>query len=293
MVNFEWYRSFIAVYRVGTVSGAAKRLHLTQPAVSQHLAALESALATALFQRTPRRMVPTEGGVRLYNQIADAIERLESVDSRMSLTATPPLIRLGAPQEFFVEKMLGKIHLSDTNYYRIKFGLSHDLIEQLIQGNLDFVVSTVKIKKADLVYQPLFKENFLLVGANDLEVPNYQENLSILENWLKTQPIIAYSEELPIIRRFWRSVFGKRIDVNPQLIIPDLRGIRQAVASGLGCSILPDYLCESWVQENRLQLILNPVNTVTNEIWLAFSKSDIQLPQTKFLQNLFNIKMLE
>jgi DNA-binding transcriptional LysR family regulator len=289
MVNLEWYRSFIAVYRVGTVSGAAQVLHLTQPAVSQHLGALESALAMPLFQRTPRRMVPTEGGMRLYNQIADAIERLESVDSRMSLAAKPPLIRLGAPPEFFVEKMLGKIPLSDSNYYTVKIGLSQDLIEQLIQDNLDYVVSTVKLKKADLVFQPLFKENFWLVGANNLEIPNNQD-LSILENWLKTQPIIAYSDDLPIIRRFWRIVFGKRIDVNPKLIIPDLRGIRQAVAFGLGCSILPDYLCENWIKENRLKLILNPVQAVTNEIWLAFSKSDIQSPQTQFLQQLFNEK---
>lgn len=290
MVNFEWYRSFIAVYRVGTVSGAAQVLHLTQPAVSQHLAALEAALATPLFQRTPRRMVPTESGIRLYNQIADAIERLESVGNRMSLAATLPVIRLGAPQEFFVEKMLGKIPLSDNNSYTVKFGLSQDLIEQLLAGDLDFVVSTVKIKKADLVFQPLFKEHFWLVGANHLEIPNYQESLSILESWVRTQPIIAYSEELPIIRRFWRIVFGKRIDVNPKLIIPDLRGIRQAVAYGLGCSILPDYLCENWMQENRLKLILNPVSAVTNEIWLAFSKSNIQMPQTQFLRELFNEK---
>jgi len=71
MINFEWYRSLIEVYRVGTVS-AAQVLHLTQPAVSQHVAALESALGNPLFQRTPRRMVPTEAGQRLYTQVAGA-----------------------------------------------------------------------------------------------------------------------------------------------------------------------------------------------------------------------------
>jgi DNA-binding transcriptional LysR family regulator len=44
MVSFEWYHSFIKVYRAGTVSGAAQVLNLTQPAVSQHVEALESAL---------------------------------------------------------------------------------------------------------------------------------------------------------------------------------------------------------------------------------------------------------
>ncbi|MEG4289427.1 LysR family transcriptional regulator [Microcoleus sp. D2B6] len=42
MINFEWYRSSIEVYRVRTVSGVAQVLHLTQPAVSQHVAARES-----------------------------------------------------------------------------------------------------------------------------------------------------------------------------------------------------------------------------------------------------------
>jgi DNA-binding transcriptional LysR family regulator len=79
MVNLEWYRSFVEVYRVGTVSGAAEVLHLTQPAVSQHIAALESALGTSLFQRMPRRMLPSEAGKRLYNQVAVAIESLESI----------------------------------------------------------------------------------------------------------------------------------------------------------------------------------------------------------------------
>ena len=72
MINFQWYRSLIEVYRAGTVSGAAQVFHLTQPAVSQHVAARESALGNLLFQRTPRRMVPTEAGQRLYTEIAGA-----------------------------------------------------------------------------------------------------------------------------------------------------------------------------------------------------------------------------
>ena len=73
MINFEWYRSSIEVYRLGTVSGTGQFLHLTQPAVSQHVAARESALGNPFFQRTPRRMVPTEAGQRLYTQIAGAM----------------------------------------------------------------------------------------------------------------------------------------------------------------------------------------------------------------------------
>lgn len=78
MIDFEWYRSFLAIYQAGSVTRAAQARSMTQPALSQHLAALEAALGTALFVRTPRRMVPTEQGQALYTQIAPAVEHLSS-----------------------------------------------------------------------------------------------------------------------------------------------------------------------------------------------------------------------
>ncbi|WP_265233897.1 LysR family transcriptional regulator [Lyngbya sp. CCAP 1446/10] len=285
MINFEWYRSFIEVYRVGTVSGAAQVLHLTQPAVSQHLAALESALGNQLFQRTPRRMVPTEAGQRLYTQVAGAIEKLESVPHKNSTAEIPQTIKIGTPQEFFTERMLDRLPTEERTFYTVQFGLTTELIPQLKAGKLDIVIATQKITLSDIEYQLLFEETFWLVGPPNLEVPIAegisQTDLNPLGQWLPTQPWIAYSEELQIARRFWRVVFGRRIDVHPKLIIPDLRAIRQAIECGFGFSVLPDYLCADWVTENRLTPVLKPTQAVTNHIWLAFRKSERQLPKIK------------
>lgn len=294
MVSLEWYRSFIEVYRVGTVSGAAQVLHLTQPAVSQHLAALESALGHPLFQRTPRRMVPTEAGKRLYTQVVAAIETLESIPTKSTLTNAPQLIRIGTPQEFFSERILSQLPLDENTLYTIRFGLAADLIGQLLEGHLDTVIATQKISCSGLEYQLVFEETFWLVGPPATEIPIspevLQNDLTPLEQWLRTQPWIAYSEELPIIRRFWRVVFGRRIEVNPQLVIPDLRSIRQAIEYGFGFSVLPDYLCENWVQANRLTLILSPTKAITNHIWLAFRKSERRTQRIEQLLELFSLK---
>lgn len=290
MVNFEWYRSFIAVYRAGTVSGAAQALYLTQPAVSQHLAALESALGVSLFERTPRKMLPTEAGKRLYTQIADSVERLESVESKVSITNALQQIRLGTPQEFFLERVLDRLSPKENLEYVVRFGLPKDLLRQLREGDLDLVISTQKIIHFDLDYQLLLEEKFWLVGPLDIRIPEVCGDLNQLEAWLRKQSWISYGEELPIIRRFWRQVFGRRIDTAPKLIIPDLRGIRQAVEYGLGFSVLPDYLCEHAVQEKRLTLILNPERAITNEIWLACRKSERQAQRTQFLLELLRQK---
>ena len=110
-----------------------------------------------------------------------------------------------------------------------------------------------------------------------------------MENWLRSQNWITYSEDLPIIRRFWRVVFGRRIDVNPKLVIPNLYGIRDAISYGFGLSVLPNYLCQSWIENQRLTLVLKPLKPVINQIWLAFRKSERQTQKVKMLLELLNV----
>ena len=59
-----WSRlqTFLAVYETGSVRAAAELLHVTPPAVSAAIAALESALGTALFGKAGRGIVPTDSG---------------------------------------------------------------------------------------------------------------------------------------------------------------------------------------------------------------------------------------
>jgi DNA-binding transcriptional LysR family regulator len=287
MVNLEWYRSFVEVYRVGTVSGAAQVLHLTQPAVSQHIAALESALGAALFARMPRQMVPTDEGKRLYTQAAAAIEKLESISSQRHPTNTPQLVRFGTPQECFAERLLKHLPQAENLLYRVRIGLAPTLIDLLLEGQLDAAIATQKIPRSELEYQLIAEEHFWLVASPAIAIPialeTLKTDLAPLEQWIKTQPLVAYSEELPIIRRFWRVVFGRRLDIIPRLVLPDLCMIRQAIAAGFGFSVLPDYLCAQMVADHQLTLVLKPANAVTNQLWLAYRKSERQSYRVEWL----------
>lgn len=61
-------KTFVAVAREGTITRASEVLHVSQPAVSAHVKALEEALGLALFERTPRGMTLTEAGRRLLEK---------------------------------------------------------------------------------------------------------------------------------------------------------------------------------------------------------------------------------
>ncbi|MBB3770939.1 DNA-binding transcriptional LysR family regulator [Angulomicrobium tetraedrale] len=63
--GWDLYRSFLAVLEEGSLSGAARRLGLTQPTMARHLDALEGAIGAQLFLRTQRGLAPTEAALEL------------------------------------------------------------------------------------------------------------------------------------------------------------------------------------------------------------------------------------
>lgn len=82
--GWELYRSFLAVVREGSLSGAARLLGLTQPTVGRHVDALEAALEISLFTRSQNGLRPTAGAAALVPHIeamasaAGAIRRAAS-----------------------------------------------------------------------------------------------------------------------------------------------------------------------------------------------------------------------
>lgn len=278
MIDLNWYQSFLAVYRAGTVSRAAEERFLTQPAVSQHLAALEAAVGQPLFHRLPRRMVPTERGKELYSQIAQALDTLKRTSQTLRGTATEhAVIRMGTPPEFFGEVALERLAQLNLRL-SVRFGVPHDLIPLLEQGQLDIVIATQQLPAMAITYRTLAHEQFILVGGNQQHssVPVLERSvaLAMVEQVLAEQRWISYGAELPIIRRFWQQSFGTRPPIQPTTIIPDLRALVKAVESGYGISVLPEYLCRTALLAGRLRVLWEPPQPVMNELWVATRRSD-------------------
>ncbi|MBG0820775.1 LysR family transcriptional regulator [Planomonospora sp. ID91781] len=82
-------------------------------------------------------------------------------------------------------------------------------------------------------------------------------------------PVVAYAEDLPVIRRYWRTVFGTRPAMSAALVMPDLRGVRGAVVAGAGMSVLPLYLCEDELAEGTLVRLAEPELPPINTLFLA------------------------
>jgi DNA-binding transcriptional LysR family regulator len=83
-VDWNLYRSFLAILQEGSLSSAARRLGLTQPTLGRHLEQLERALGTPLFTRGPTGLAPT----RTAQQLAPLAQSMEASAQSFTRNAT-------------------------------------------------------------------------------------------------------------------------------------------------------------------------------------------------------------
>jgi DNA-binding transcriptional LysR family regulator len=278
MVDFEWYRSFVYIYKYNSVSEAAKARIMTQPAMSQHLASLEAEVGEPLFTRTSRKMVPTERGKELYSQLAPLIESLEETSLSFHSTSLPTLsiIKIGSAIEYYYENILPK--LNEYNTCTVShFGTADKLLELLKEDKVDIIITSQKYQSPGIEYLNLCEEEFVIVAPKQLEIP---ENLDLKskEQWLLSQKWISYGLDLPIIRRLWREHFKKRPIIKPNHVIPNLHLILRAIENGMGISLIPTYILVNSMHEEKSKVIFEELK-VTNKLYIAYKTKNKHLPE--------------
>jgi DNA-binding transcriptional LysR family regulator len=213
----DWVKTFLAVYRAGSVTAASRSLHLTQPTVSQHLKALESHLGRPLFDRLPRGVSPTPTGYELAASIGPHLDMIESLLE--SARAQPAgrwtgVVRLGGPADLIATAVVPSLAaaLDDGIKLRIRLGLTDELIDGLRGRELDLVLATLQRRARGIEYEPIYKEEFVLVAGARWAARISRRSLQRQgATALADAPILAYAEHLPLLRRYWEKVFGTRL----------------------------------------------------------------------------------
>ncbi|WP_406200530.1 LysR family transcriptional regulator [Kitasatospora sp. NBC_01560] len=278
-VQLNWLRTFVTVYRLGSFTKAAQKLGLSQPAVTHQVRNLEKELGRALFERFPHGAQPTAAAEGLIREVQGPIDALGGVVDRnfADAPASRP-IYVGGPVELMTTRVIPAISdlIADGAQFRFSFGLADDLLAKLDQGELDLVLSTVRPRSRGIAATPLVDEEFVLLASAELaeRIPRAQleaEGPSVLAKLA----LISYAESLPIIRRYWRTVFDSPPTMAPAVVVPDLRGALAAVKSSAGISVLPTYLCVEELASGEVVPLIEPEIPPLNTFYLAVRQGDL------------------
>jgi DNA-binding transcriptional LysR family regulator len=283
-------RTFLAVYRAGSLTGAATRLQVSQPTVTAQLQAIESRLGRQLFERRSRGVVPTAAADELAARVAVHLDALEVISELalpgQDLLATP--LHLGGPAELTSARVLPALAglVGRGLKLRITHGLADDLQDGLVAARFDVVISTVRPRGRQIAAVPLADEQFVLVAAPVWARRVTPEALAADPvRALRAVPLIAYASALPLIRRYWRAVFGAHAAGTVAVVVPNLWGVLSAATSGIGVTVLPRYLCERELREGSLIALLTPEEPPVNTLYFATRVGTGDLPLISAVRN--------
>ncbi|MFJ9863890.1 LysR family transcriptional regulator [Streptomyces sp. NPDC101165] len=271
-LDLNLLRTFLAVYRSGSFTGAARLLGLSQPTVTTQMRTLERQTGRELFERLPRGVAPTQVAEELAARIAAPLDELAAVagpEPREGVRPEP--VHLAGPAEFLCTTVLPALAplVAEGVRLRVATGLTDPLLDELRAGRHDLVIATARPRGRTLHAVPLADEEFVLVAA-PVWAERLRDRLPVEgPAALHSVPLITYAEDLPIARRYWRHVFGRRLSCSAAVTVPDLRGVLAVVVAGAGFSVLPRYLCADGLASGALLELLEPEDPPINTGFLV------------------------
>jgi len=281
MNHLSYLHTFLETYRVGSLTRAAQRLGMTQPAASAHLAALEEALGKPLFIRQARGVAPTPAGDDLARSIAANLDGIEATMAAARarsgrLTGTVHLI---GPAEYLAARVCPALAplLADGLRLRIQTGDRERIYATLKDGHADLAVTASKPGDRGLGFAELGRERLLLVAAK--AVAERTRARVVTAELLAGVPCIAYGETLPLIGVFFEHVFRKTPDMQAVATAPDLRILTGMAEAGAGWTVLPDYLCIEALAAGRLIELPTARPGPDNTLFLAWNKAALRHPR--------------
>lgn len=293
MVNLEWFRTFKAVYTIGTLTGAAEHLFISQPGVSLHLNSLESYVGYKLFERTGRKMIPTERGKVLYNAVSEPLSKLEETEKNFqkSVEKTAPTISVGMCFETFQTTL--EPYVSSLPFdLIITFGDYREMLEKLSQGILDLIITPKKGDSTNIWLEAFSSEQIILVGGKETDMTTFHDVLKSknryeAEDWLKQQKWYGTAGDMEHLFQFWTLNFGRKPGFRPNFIVPNLNSIVRCLRGGNGLAAIPDFLCKKEIEKGELQLVWEGDKKLENTLYFGTRKKTNNPEEIDHLKKLF------
>src|SRR5574343_1570753 len=255
-MEFRQIQYFVALYEERSVTRAARRLNIVQPALSMQIARLEAELGRALFERNPRGVEPTPLGRQMYRlylpllrEFASARERLMDGGGEMQGHVSVGMIAsiaLGVLPEVLAE--FGARHPSVS--VSIADGYSEPLADRVTAGQLDAALINRPRRPLALCMEPLVGQDVMLLSSPrhhpGLTAPVALASLADLRLALPTR----HHGLRGILDSFARA---EDVDLAPQVEVDSIGALVRLVEASPVVTLLPPMLVREPLAQGRLQ----------------------------------------
>ena len=240
-LNLDQLRSLMEVVELGSFTAAAKRLHLTQPAISQQIRELEHRCGLQLVERIGRRAFATPAGRELIVHgrriMADAEHALAAV--RQHKKGTAGRVHIGAGPTALVYLLPPALRKLREEYPDIEIVVTSRTTQRISEGLLSNIVdigfTALPVEADGLDVVPVRTDPMVaILPATEPAIPDRLTPADVARRTL----ILEY-QRVPHrnLSRAWLQAGG--VPVRPALEFDSIEAIKNAVSAGLGIAIVP------------------------------------------------------
>ena len=267
---------FMKIAEIQSITKASEELHLTQPAVSIQLKNFQDQFPIPLTEVVGRKLYITDFG----KEIAEAAEKILnevyainyktlaykgelSGRLKISVVSTGKYVMPYFLSDFMKNNQGVELNIDVTNKSRV--------VESLELNEVDFALVSVLPKKLKVERVQLMQNKLFYVASSQLKFKKTPSKKKLFEDL----PLI-YREQGSATRNAMENFIARnKFAVRKKIELTSNEAVKQAVVSGLGCSIMPLIGIKNELKNKDLQIIPVkglPISTSWNLIWLKSKK---------------------
>lgn len=254
-LDLESLRCFEVASRELHFTRAARKVGLSLSAFSERISRLEDELSTSLFDRTTRQVVLTAAGQRLLPQARRCLEEVQSCHHVIHQNHVPDRLSLviGTRFELGLSWLLPALTTLESRLsgcsFHLSFGDTPQLVEGLLSGQVDAVITSARMGHPRITTQPLHEEHYILVASASypLRRPN---------SWDSEPLLLDIDASLPLFRYFSDHHPDRVPNFVESQYLGTIAAVRLRLLEGRGVAVLPTYFVQEDLRLNRLTQLL-------------------------------------
>lgn len=256
-MDFVWIQSFLTAVEQKSLSKAAQKSNISQPALSKHIRNLESILHVTLFNRTPTGITLTEAGAHYYKRITPIMAEVSMIHAELADYNQHHPITIGSLPSIATHYLPAKI--ADFTFEQRPISLmlqntSNELFHSLKEGRLDLAfMETNDLPGPSMWRQALFTESYYALFAAHHK---YNKKTSVQMTDLYEEPLITHQAPCDVRNHIIQQMNAKGLHPNIKSEVAFGEFVYGAVAVGEGIAIVPELLA---MHTKHLPVIALPI----------------------------------
>lgn len=247
---------FVTVFQQGSITGAARELHLAQPSVSLAIKELENYYGLRLFERIGRHISPTEGSKEFYNYAIHIVSLFQEMEKKMKNWDAVGSIRIGTSITIGTHILPALTRRFQRKYPELRLkafiSKSSDIEQHLLNNSIDIGLIETQPEHPELTFTPFMEDTMCaivpchhpLAGQAEISLPQLAEYPFLMR------------EHGSAGREILDAAFAlKQISIRPVWESSSTQAIVRGVSEGIGVAVLPYLLVERDIEEGIVTMV--------------------------------------